>query len=113
MSGAGTGSPRTRWLAIAAILCACLGAYLPALDAGWIWDDDSYVLENPAVRTEDGFVDAWIPGRTPQWYPMVFVSLWAQHAVHGILQLAVALRETRQHGGSVAINVIEGHQGHQ
>lgn len=84
MSGAATGSPRTRWLAIAAILCACLVAYLPALDAGWIWDDDSYVLENPAVRTADGFVDAWIPGRTPQWYPMVFVSLWAQHAVHGI-----------------------------
>ena len=99
----GTAGPRRQWLALAAILCACVVAYLPALDAGWIWDDDSYVLENPAVRTEDGFVDAWIPGRTPQWYPIVFVSFWAQHAVHGIEPFGYHLVNLLLHLGSTVM----------
>lgn len=72
------------WLGLAALAAAASVAYGPALDAGWIWDDDSYVLENPAVQRPDGILHAWVPGATPQWYPMVFVSLWAQHAVHGL-----------------------------
>ena len=58
--------------------------YLPALQAGWIWDDDSYILDNPAVQLPDGIVHAWVPGATPQYYPLVFVSFWVQHAVHGL-----------------------------
>jgi hypothetical protein len=58
--------------------------YLPALQAGWIWDDDSYILDNPAVQLPEGIVHAWVPGATPQYYPLVFVSFWVQHAVHGL-----------------------------
>lgn len=72
------------WLGFVVLAAAAAVAYGPALDAGWIWDDDSYVLENPAVQRPDGILHAWVPGSTPQWYPMVFVSFWAQHAVHGL-----------------------------
>ena len=58
--------------------------YLPALQSGWIWDDDSYILDNPAVQLPEGIVHAWVPGATPQYYPLVFVSFWVQHAVHGL-----------------------------
>lgn len=90
-------------VALAAILCACLCAYLPALDAGWIWDDDAYVLENPAVRLEGGIADAWVPGRTPQWYPMVFVSFWVQHALHGIEPFGYHLVNVLLHLASTAM----------
>jgi hypothetical protein len=49
-----------------------LAAYWPALGAGWIWDDDSYVWRNAVVQSPAGIVDCWVPGRTPQWYPLVF-----------------------------------------
>lgn len=61
-----------------------LAAYWPALEAGWIWDDDSYVTENPVVRVPGELWRAWVPGATPQWYPLVFVSFGLQHAVHGV-----------------------------
>ena len=78
---------RARLGAAALVLTAVavvVAAYAPALAAGWIWDDDSYVWRNAVVQTPGGVLDAWVPGRTPQWYPMVFVSFWAQHALHGL-----------------------------
>jgi tetratricopeptide (TPR) repeat protein len=83
-SAAGSRPAWRGWLGFAALAAATAVAYGPALDAGWIWDDDSYVLENPAVQRPDGILHAWVPGATPQWYPMVFVSFWAQHALHGL-----------------------------
>ncbi|MSR04798.1 MAG: O-GlcNAc transferase, partial [Phycisphaerales bacterium] len=67
------------------LICAfAVLAYLPALQAGWIWDDDSYILDNPAVQLPEGILHAWVPGATPQYYPLVFVSFWVQHALHGL-----------------------------
>ena len=75
---------RKTWIAMFVICVAALQAYAPAIRAGWIWDDDSYILENPAVQLPGGVLDAWVPGSTPQYYPLVFVSFWVQHAVHGL-----------------------------
>jgi len=71
-----------------------LAAYLPALRAGWIWDDDSYVTANAAVRSPDGLGAIWSLARhprsgawvsnTPQYYPFVFTSFWIEHALFGL-----------------------------
>ena len=34
-------------VAVASIMALALVAYLPALQAGYIWDDDSYLTANP------------------------------------------------------------------
>ncbi|MFM9098572.1 MAG: tetratricopeptide repeat protein [Phycisphaerales bacterium] len=75
-----------------------LAAYWPALGAGWIWDDDSYVWRNAVVQSPSGIVDCWVPGRTPQWYPLVFLSFWAQHAVHGLEPAGYHLVNVVLHG---------------
>jgi tetratricopeptide (TPR) repeat protein len=71
-------------LAGPALVALAFLALWPALGAGWIWDDDMYVLANPAVLRPGGWLHAWVPGSTPQWYPLVFASFAAQHAVHGL-----------------------------
>lgn len=74
----------TRWLPVLAVLGLLLVAYWPALRAGWIWDDDAYVTRNPVVQSADGWWRAWIPGETPQYYPLVFESFWLQFQLHGL-----------------------------
>ena len=91
---------RKTWIAMFVICVAAFAAYGPALRAGWIWDDDSYILENPAVQLPRGVLDAWVPGSTPQYYPLVFVSFWVQHAVHGLDPYGYHLANVLLHVGS-------------
>ena len=91
---------RKTWIAMFVICVAALQAYAPAIRAGWIWDDDSYILENPAVQLPGGVLDAWVPGSTPQYYPLVFVSFWVQHAVHGLDPFGYHLANVLLHLGS-------------
>ena len=59
-------SPRRR--ALAGLLVAMtVVAYLPALRAGFVWDDDDYVTDNKALRTAEGLRRIWVePRATPQ-----------------------------------------------
>jgi tetratricopeptide (TPR) repeat protein len=73
------------WLGALALVVCTLVAYRPALDAGWVWDDDDYVTENATLRTGDGLRRIWLePGATPQWYPATFTSLWIEWRLHGL-----------------------------
>ncbi len=59
--------------------------YTPALRAGFIWDDDDYVTQNPVLRSAEGLVRVWTElGATPQYYPMVFTTFWLEHRLWGL-----------------------------
>jgi len=75
---------RRTGLALLLLLGLVLAAHLPALSAGWIWDDDSYVTANPALLAPDGWARIWIPGGTPQYYPLVFSSFRIEYALWGL-----------------------------
>jgi tetratricopeptide (TPR) repeat protein len=68
-------------LLLATLLVAMtLAAYRPALDNGFIWDDDDYVLENPTLRSAEGLRRIWLDyGATPQYYPMVHTMFWVEY----------------------------------
>lgn len=60
-------------------------AYLPVLDAGFIWDDDDYVVENRHLRDTAGLQAIWLePGATPQYYPLVHTTFWVEHQLWGL-----------------------------
>ena len=80
----GAPRPARTSLAAAAIVTLVLVAYLPALQAGYIWDDDSYLTANPQVQAPDGLARIWVPGYTPQYYPVVFTSFWTEYALWGL-----------------------------
>src|SRR3954463_3787987 len=68
----------------ALLLVATFIAYLPAIRAGFIWDDPDYVLNNRTLRTLDGLRDIWLsPTSLPQWYPLVHTTFWIEYHLVG------------------------------
>jgi len=76
--------PSSRRLALA-LLILTLVAYLPALQCGFIWDDDDYVSHNMTLRSADGLRDIWLePGAVPQYYPLVHTTFWVEYQLWGL-----------------------------
>jgi tetratricopeptide (TPR) repeat protein len=62
-----------------------LVAYVPAFQATWIWDDDSYVTANATLRSVDGLRRIWVePGAVAQYYPLTFTTLWLEYQAFGL-----------------------------
>ena len=67
-----------------ALIVITLITYLPALKAGFIWDDDDYVTQNAELRNRGGLKRIWLkPGTTPQYYPLVFTTFWFEYRLWG------------------------------
>lgn len=75
-------SPRA---VILGLLIATVVAYLPAFSAGFIWDDPSYVEENPLLLGLAGLRAIWFePEASPQYYPLVFTTFWIEYQLWGL-----------------------------
>jgi tetratricopeptide (TPR) repeat protein len=61
-----------------------LVVYFPATKAGFIWDDDAYLTENPLLRDAGGLWRIWTTTETPQYYPLVFTTLWVEYQLWGL-----------------------------
>lgn len=58
--------------------------YLPALRAGFIWDDNAYVYENTTLQTWGGILRIWFdPMSIPQYYPLVHSTFWIEYRLWG------------------------------
>jgi tetratricopeptide (TPR) repeat protein len=72
---------RGRTVAGAALLVALvLAAYLPALSAGYVWDDDALLTANPNVRSLEGLGRTWVdPQANTDYYPLTHTSFWVEY----------------------------------
>lgn len=71
-------------LAFAALFALTAAAYLPALSAGYIWDDEQYVTHNVAVHAPNGLTKIWLdPWSVPQYYPVTMSSFWLENRIFG------------------------------
>ena len=92
------------WRPVILIVLITCAAYFPALQAGYIWDDDFYVTENHLLTAPDGLRRIWLTTESPsQYFPLTYTvfmierKLWnlnpvgyhlvniALHAVNAIL----------------------------
>lgn len=73
------------WLWCAGILVALIIiAYLPASHAGFIWDDDDYVTNNPLITAPDGLKRIWFSLDAPsQYFPLVYSVFRLEHSLWG------------------------------
>jgi len=68
----------------AGLLLLAFAAYGMALRGCFIWDDDSYVTNNPLMLSWSGLRSIWLePWRDPQAYPLTFTTFWLEHALWG------------------------------
>ena len=77
---------RRTWLVSALLLVGLtVGAYIPALNGGFIWDDDDYVQDNLTLRSLAGLGQIWFqPGATRQYYPLVHTTYWLEYRLWGL-----------------------------
>ena len=53
--------------------------YLPAIQGGFIWDDEEYVYGNRTLLTVEGLWDIWfVKNAIPQYYPLVHTTYWLE-----------------------------------
>jgi Flp pilus assembly protein TadD len=73
-----------RWLpGLLLFLLTCV-VYAREPFNGFIWDDPSYVVDNPTLQTPGGLWYAWFdPGATPQYYPAVHTTFWVEARLWG------------------------------
>lgn len=76
-----------------------VAAYAPALTAGYIWDDDSYLTANLNLETADGLRRIWLePTSNPQYYPIVFTSFWIERRLWDLHPAGYHLVNVLLHG---------------
>jgi len=90
-------APRLRqawpvWLGALLLILPTLAAYLPAMNARFIWDDDRYLTQTvhnfivPSgddLWATDGLKKIWTTTATEQYYPLVFTTFWLEYRLWG------------------------------
>lgn len=65
------------------LLVATLAAYSPALNGGFLWDDEAHVTK-PELRDLHGLWRIWFDlGATQQYYPLLHSAFWIEHQLWG------------------------------
>jgi tetratricopeptide (TPR) repeat protein len=83
----------------AALLLMAVVAYFPAFYCGFIWDDDAYVTDNQSLSDVTGLRQIWLElTASPQYYPLVFTSFWAERHLWGLHPLGYHVTNVFLHG---------------
>jgi protein O-mannosyl-transferase len=87
------------WILGGLLVLIILVAYQQVWQAGYIWDDDSYVTKNATLRDLHGLWRIWFEvAATPQYYPLVHTSFWIEHHLWGLNPLGYHLVNLVLHG---------------
>jgi len=91
-------------MAAGVLIGATLVAYLPAMNGGFVWDDDFHVTANPSLRDAHGLLDIWTDLRaTPQYYPLTHTTFWLQYRLWGEWTLPYHLLNVLLHACSAVV----------
>src|SRR6266403_4547723 len=76
---------RENWLWGLLLLVSTVVVYRHAWSAGYIWDDDVYVTDNPLLTAPDGLWRIWFSLDSPsQYFPLVYTTFRFEHALWGL-----------------------------
>jgi tetratricopeptide (TPR) repeat protein len=93
--------PRRGWLPALALVAAVFIAYMRVWHAGFVWDDDKHVTENPCIVGPLGLSAIW--NGKGSYYPLVSSSFWVQHALWGLNPLPFHLVDVALHAVCAAL----------
>jgi tetratricopeptide (TPR) repeat protein len=87
------------WLPGLLLIAGVMLAYYPAWHAGFIWDDDVYVVNNRLLTAPDGLWRIWFSFDSPsQYFPLVYTSFRLEYALWGLAPLGYHCVNILLHG---------------
>jgi len=94
---------KNKLLGFAIVLMTIL-VYIPAIQGGFVWDDDDYVAENQLLTSPKGLGRIWLePLSTPQYYPLVFSSFWLEYQLWGLRPMGYHAVNVLLHAASALV----------
>jgi tetratricopeptide (TPR) repeat protein len=73
------------WVSALVLVAATVLVYQQAWRAGFIWDDDVYVVANKLLTAPDGLRRIWFSLESPsQYFPLVYTTFRIEHALWGL-----------------------------
>ena len=91
------------WLFAVLLLAATFAAYQPMWHAGFIWDDDTFLLRNPLIQAADGLRRFWLSVEAPDYFPMTSTTLWLEWRLWGPNPLGYHLVNVLLHAASTVV----------
>ena len=85
------------WLFALLLVFGTMAAYLPVRHAGFIWDDDSILLDNPLIRQAGGWYHAWFNRAADDFVPATITCLWLEWRLWGANPLGYHLDSVLLH----------------
>ena len=67
----------------AALILSVVIAYLPAINAGFIWDDDLLLTNNTQLQTAHGLTEIWLGKNSYEFTPMTLTTYWIEKRLWG------------------------------
>ncbi len=99
-------TPRRRALAALALAVMVTVSFLPAYQAGFVWDDFVFTNE-PMVRSVSGFLRIWTePGAMKaegHYWPVTYTTFWLEHKLWGLHPLGYHVVNVLLHLASVLL----------
>ncbi len=94
--------PLFAWIrrnSVGVLLALAIVAFAPGLlNSYTLWDDVSYIRDNPLLRTPEGLYKIWFSFDAPQYYPLTFTSYWIEYQLWGDWPGAVFAVNAALHG---------------
>jgi hypothetical protein len=91
------------WLLGVFLAAVTLIAYLPVCHAGFIWNDDEFVTENPVLKSADGLARLWHSRAADDFVPATMTCLWLEWRLWGENPLGYHLDSVLLHLGSALL----------
>ena len=93
---------RREWLVAIALVVAVFLAYQPCWHGGFLWDDESHLLNNPVLQP-GGLAKIWVPGAYLNYWPLTYTAYWAQFHLWGLEPLGYHLVNIALHAISALL----------
>lgn len=93
---------RRNWFWALLLIAFVFIAYAQVFRAGFIWDDESHLTQNPSVVGPLGLKEVWTTARAV-YYPLVLTTFWVMHKFFGLNPLPYHVLNISFHAASAVL----------
>jgi tetratricopeptide (TPR) repeat protein len=90
------------WLCALLLIALVFIAYTRVFNAGFIWDDESHLTQNPCIVGPLGLKEIWTSTRAV-YYPLVLTTFWTLHKFVGLNPVPYHVLNVLMHAGSAVL----------